>query len=143
MKKTFSIILTTFLLLITVSNSSYCQTKSNTVPEDIERVFTLVKIKPSFTTGADDLNSYLTKNVKLSHSSKNTECTVRFIVSVQGNISDVQYMEGKHSFFEDLRIPLLNSSGKWTCAVQNDYHVNAYCTFSFSSLNKKITAVIQ
>jgi hypothetical protein len=68
---------------------------------------------------------------------------VVFVVSAKGNIYDIKRAGGDLSFEKALEKTLLKSSGQWNSALQNNYHVNAYCRLTVTFHNNKIEAVIE
>lgn len=143
MKKTSTRLLITFSLIIATTFGAFCQAQKNTANEDMNMVFTREEIKPSFKSGADSLNIYLTQNVDVSQSSRNEKSDVRFIVSSKGNVYDVIGISGNQDFVNALRSALLKSSGLWNSGIQNGHHINAYCMLKVVLHKKMIQAEIK
>ncbi len=144
MKKTFTRLFITTIVFITITtNRAFSQSQTDTTKEDLDRLFTKVEVKPSFKAGAEALDNYLTQNISTSDAGNNENGTVVFIVSARGYIYQVTNTGGNLSFADALKTALLKSSGRWNSAMQNNYHVNAFCRLTITFHKNKIHAVIE
>ena len=100
--------------------------------DDEDKIFTKVENEAAFPGGEAAWRRYLEKNLNASTPVDNGapegtyQVIVRFIVSKDGSISDVQ-AESKHGFgMEDEAVKIIKKGPKWTPALQNGRNVNAY-----------------
>jgi protein TonB len=99
---------------------------------DEDKIFTKVENEAAFPGGEAAWRRYLEKNLNASTPVDNGapegtyQVIVRFIVSKDGSISDVQ-AESKHGYgMEDEAVKIIKRGPKWTPALQNGRNVNAY-----------------
>ena len=143
MKKVCTRLFFTPLLFICCAWSAFGQAQTDSSKDNLDIVFTKVEIKPSFKDGDQALNNYLNQKINTSNADDNEKAVVMFIVSAKGNIYDIKRTGSDVSFEEALEKALLKSSGQWNSALQNNYHVNAYCRLMVTFHNNKIEAVIE
>jgi protein TonB len=100
--------------------------------DDEDKIFTKVENEAAFPGGEAAWRRYLEKNLNASTPVDNGapegtyQVVVRFIVSKDGSISDVQ-AESKHGYgMEDEAVKIIKKGPKWTPALQNGRNVNAY-----------------
>jgi len=100
--------------------------------DDEDKIFTKVENEAAFPGGETAWRRYLEKNLNPSTPVDNGapegtyQVIVRFIVSKDGSISDVQ-AETKHGYgMEDEAVKIIKRGPKWTPALQNGRNVNAY-----------------
>jgi protein TonB len=100
--------------------------------DDEDKIFTKVENEAAFPGGEAAWRRYLEKNLNASTPVDNGapegtyQVIVRFIVSKDGSISDVQ-AESKHGYgMEDEAVKIIKKGPKWTPALQNGRNVNAY-----------------
>lgn len=100
--------------------------------DDEDKIFTKVENEAAFPGGEAAWRRFLEKNLNASTPVDNGapegsyQVIVRFIVSKDGSISDVQ-AESKHGFgMEDEAVKIIKKGPKWTPALQNGRNVNAY-----------------
>ncbi len=100
--------------------------------DDEDKVFTKVENEAQFPGGQQAWIRYLQKNLNANAPVDNGapggtyQVVVKFIVSKDGSISDVQ-AETKHGFgMEDEAVKIIKRGPKWTPALQNGRNVNAY-----------------
>lgn len=100
--------------------------------DDEDKVFTKVEKEADFPGGEQAWRRYLEKNLNASTPVDNGapsgtyQVIVRFIVSKDGSISDVQ-AESKHGYgMEEEAVKIIRKGPKWTPALQNGRNVNAY-----------------
>ena len=100
--------------------------------DDEDKVFTKVENEAQFPGGTAAWARYLQKNLNANAPVDNGapsgtyQVIVKFIVSKDGSISDVQ-AETKHGFgMEDEAVKIIKRGPKWTPALQNGRNVNAY-----------------
>jgi periplasmic protein TonB len=99
---------------------------------DEDKIFTKVENEAQFPGGQAAWVRYLQKNLNantpVDHGapSGTYQVIVKFIVSKDGTISDVQ-AESKHGFgMEDEAVKIIKRGPKWSPALQNGRNVNAY-----------------
>jgi len=100
--------------------------------DDEDKVFTKVENEAQFPGGQQAWIRYLQKNLNANAPVDNGappgtyQVIVKFIVSKDGSISDVN-AETKHGFgMEDEAVKIIKRGPKWTPALQNGRNVNAY-----------------
>ena len=100
--------------------------------DDEDKVFTKVENEAQFPGGETAWRRYLEKNLNANAPVDNGapggtyQVIVKFIVSKDGSISDVQ-AETKHGYgMEDEAVKIIKRGPKWTPALQNGRNVNAY-----------------
>ncbi|MEO6547283.1 MAG: energy transducer TonB [Ferruginibacter sp.] len=100
--------------------------------DDEDKIFTKVENEAQFPGGQQAWIRYLQKNLNANAPVDNGapsgtyQVIVKFIVSKDGSISDVQ-AETKHGFgMEDEAVKIIKRGPKWTPALQNGRNVNAY-----------------
>ena len=100
--------------------------------DDEDKVFTKVENEAAFPGGQQAWIRYLQKNLNANAPVDNGappgtyQVIVKFIVSKDGSISDVQ-AETKHGYgMEDEAVKIIKRGPKWTPALQNGRNVNAY-----------------
>lgn len=100
--------------------------------DDEDKVFTKVENEAQFPGGESAWRRYLEKNLNANAPVDNGaaggtyQVIVKFIVSKDGSISDVQ-AETKHGFgMEEEAVKIIKRGPKWTPALQNGRNVNAY-----------------
>lgn len=100
--------------------------------DDEDKVFTKVENEAAFPGGQQAWVRYLQKNLNANAPVDNGaspgtyQVIVKFIVSKDGSISDVQ-AETKHGYgMEDEAVKIIKRGPKWTPALQNGRNVNAY-----------------
>ncbi|MEP7232235.1 MAG: hypothetical protein ABI691_18375 [Ginsengibacter sp.] len=143
MRNAYVRLLFTAILFVSATSCLLAQAITDSVKEDIDKVFTREEVKPPFKGGDKALNNYLTQMVNTIGVEQEEDCIVRFIVSAKGNIYKIEKVSGDLSFEESLENALLKSSGRWNSGVQNKHHVTAYCTLKISLHKNRIKAEIQ
>jgi len=100
--------------------------------DDEDKIFTKVENEAQFPGGTAAWVRYLQKNLNANTPVDNGarsgtyQVIVKFIVSKDGSISDVQ-AETKHGYgMEEEAIKIIKRGPKWTPALQNGRNVNAY-----------------
>ncbi|MBA2248576.1 MAG: energy transducer TonB [Chitinophagaceae bacterium] len=99
--------------------------------EDEDRVFTKVEIDASFPGGEGGWTRYVTKAIQsnideLTEAGESGTCRVRFIVSKDGSVSDVEALTLKGTKLAEIAVNAIRKGPKWTPAQQNGRSVNAY-----------------
>ncbi len=143
MRKIFTLLLFTALLLVSGTSFLFAQEATDSTKEDISKVFVREEVKPSFKGGDDSLDNYLNQTVNIANAENTEEGMVRFIVSAKGNIYEVKRFGGDLSFEEALENALLKSAGLWNSGLQNKHHITAYCTLKITLDKNRIKADIQ
>ena len=101
------------------------------VAEDEDKVFTKVEIEASFPGGDGGWARYVKKAIEgnideLTDAGQSGTCRVRFIVSKDGTVSNVEALTMKGSKLAEVAENAIRKGPKWTPAQQNGRHVNAY-----------------
>jgi protein TonB len=101
------------------------------VEEDEDKVFTKVEIEASFPGGEGGWTRYVKKAIEqnideLTESGESGTCRIRFIVSKDGSVSDVEALTMKGTKLAEVAINAIRKGPKWTPAQQNGRFVNAY-----------------
>ncbi len=101
------------------------------VAEDEDKVFTKVEIEASFPGGDGGWARYVKKAIEaniddLTEAGESGTVRVRFIVSKDGTVSDVEALTMKSSKLAEIAKNAIRKGPKWTPAQQNGRHVNAY-----------------
>jgi len=100
--------------------------------DDEDKIFTKVENEAAYPGGDVAWRRFLEKNLNASTPVDNGapqgtyQVIVKFIVSKDGSISDVQ-AESKHGYgMEEEAVKVIRKGPKWTPALQNGRNVNAY-----------------
>jgi periplasmic protein TonB len=101
------------------------------VAAEEDKVFTKVEIEASFPGGDAGWSRYVKKEIEshideLTEAGQSGQCRVRFIVSKDGTVSDVVALTMKGSKLAEVAENAIRKGPKWTPAMQNGRHVNAY-----------------
>lgn len=101
------------------------------VAEDEDKVFTKVEIEASFPGGDGGWARYVKKAIEanideLTDAGESGTCRVRFIVSKDGSVSNVEALTMKGSKLAEIAVNAIRKGPKWTPAQQNGRFVNAY-----------------
>lgn len=101
------------------------------VAEDEDKVFTKVEIEASFPGGDGGWARYVKRAIEanideLTDAGESGTCRVRFIVSKDGTVSNVEALTMKGSKLAEVAVNAIRKGPKWTPAQQNGRHVNAY-----------------
>ena len=118
-----------FLILSIPFISFGQQTDSATIDTNDSLTFAKVEVESEYPGGPSDWRTYLIANMKYPKKAvkKRIEGTVvvQFIIDTQGNVSDVEAIEGPDLLQEE-GVRLIKGSGKWTPAQQNGKPVKSY-----------------
>lgn len=96
-----------------------------------DQIFTKVEIESAYPGGPGAWSRYLNKNLPQYYTGDVVEreiqgrVVVQFIVDKDGNVSDVQGVEGPKELWA-IAEKVIKASGKWTPAVQNGRQVKSY-----------------
>ncbi len=108
------------------------QVVTKPVEDDENKVFNKVEVEAEFPGGTSAWRRYLEKNLNANTPVDNNApagtytVMVRFIVSKDGTISDVE-ATSKHGYgMEEEAIKVIKRGPRWTPALQNGRNVNAY-----------------
>jgi len=99
---------------------------------DADKIFSKVEVEAAFPGGLDAWKNFLVKNLKTNVGEKNGAplgyytTVVRFIVSKDGELTDIHGETQIGYGMEDEVIRVIEKSGKWIPAKQNGRLVNAY-----------------
>ncbi len=100
--------------------------------DDENKVFTKVEVDATYIGGESAWRRYLSNNLDAGVPGENGAAPgtytviVRFIVSKDGSVSDVQAETNHGSGMEQESVRAIKKSGKWTPAIQNGRNVTAY-----------------
>lgn len=97
--------------------------------EDDGHIWTKVEIESTYPAGMQAWLRFLSKNYRIPEEAISTETSgtviVQFVVDKEGNVSDVQAVEGPEVLRAEA-VRVIKKSGKWTPAIQNGNKVNSY-----------------
>jgi len=99
--------------------------------DDDETIFTSVQIESSYPAGMQAWLRFVSKNFHVPEEAINNDASgtvtvmVQFVVDKEGNVSDVQAIEGPEVLKAEA-VRVIRKSGKWTPAIQNGRKVNSY-----------------
>lgn len=98
------------------------------VQEDEDKVFTKVEIEASF---KGSWGAYVKKEIEshideLTDAGESGTVRIRFIVSKDGSVSDVEALNMKSSKLAEIAVNAIRKGPRWTPAQQNGRFVNAY-----------------
>lgn len=101
------------------------------VAEEEDKVFTKVEIEASFPGGDGGWTRYVTKAIQanideLTEAGVSGTCRVRFIVSKDGTVSNVEPLTMKGSKLAEVAVNAIRKGPAWKPAQQNGRFVNAY-----------------
>lgn len=101
------------------------------VAEEEDKVFTKVEIEASFPGGDGGWARYVKRAIEanideLTDAGQSGTCRVRFIVSKDGSVSNVEALTMKGTKLAEIAVNAIRKGPKWTPAQQNGRHVNAY-----------------
>ncbi len=101
------------------------------VAEDEDKVFTKVEIEAKFPGGDGAWARYVKKAIEgnideLTDAGQSGTCRVRFIVSKDGTVSNVEALTMKGSKLAEIAVNAIRKGPAWTPAQQNGRMVNAY-----------------
>jgi protein TonB len=101
------------------------------VAEDEDKVFTKVEIEASFPGGDGAWTRYVTKAIQnnideLTEAGVSGTCRVRFIVSKDGTVSNVEALTMKGTKLAEVAVNAIRKGPSWKPAQQNGRYVNAY-----------------
>ena len=99
-----------------------------------ETVFTVVEDMPTFKgKDADEFRKYIAQNVKYPKEAAENNIQgkvfVQFVVNKDGNVSNVEIVEGVNEYLDAESIRVVESSPKWKAGQQNGENVNVQFTF--------------
>jgi protein TonB len=101
------------------------------VAEDEDKVFTKVDIEASFPGGDGAWARYVKKAIEsnideLTDAGESGTCRVRFIVSKDGSVSNVEALTMKGTKLAEIAVNAIRKGPAWKPAQQNGRQVNAY-----------------
>lgn len=99
--------------------------------EDYDKTFIKVEQESTYPGGMEAWKRYLNKNFRYPEEAQNIEIqgvvTVQFIVDKDGNVSDVEAINGpEQGGLREEAVRVIRKSGKWTPAIQNGRQVKSY-----------------
>lgn len=95
----------------------------DTIPN---KVFTVVEKYPEFPGGPEALRKFLDENVKYPQQKKrkNGNVFVSFIITDQGNVSNVEVVKGLGKGYDEEAVRVVSSLPRWKPGVQSGIPVN-------------------
>jgi protein TonB len=101
------------------------------VKEDEDKVFTKVEIEAAFPGGEAGWTRYVRREIEahideLSDAGESGTCRVKFIVSKDGTVSNVEALTMKGTKLAEIATNAIRKGPKWTPAQQNGRFVNAF-----------------
>ena len=98
--------------------------------EDSDKVFTKVEIEPSFPGGASEWTRYFTRQIEKKQNQLSERdfgtCLVRFIVGLDGKVTDVIATTMQGSKLAEIAVQAVLNGPKWIPAMQNGRPVRSY-----------------
>ena len=102
------------------------------VVEDVNKVYEVVEVLPSFIGGAEKFNQYLAKNIRYPAVDRETntqgKVVLQFTVNVDGTLTDIRAVRFQTQAMADEAIRVLKKSPKWSPGIQNSRKVRAQFT---------------
>ncbi len=121
------------VIIIAAKNTAIDENKisDNNINLNTDKVFTKVEVEPSFPGGNEAWNRYITKQIQehikeLSDEGKSATCLVRFIVGIDGTVSDVTVVSMQGTKLAKVAADAIKNGPKWISAKQNDHIVTSY-----------------
>ncbi|HEV8081114.1 MAG TPA: TonB family protein [Chitinophagaceae bacterium] len=110
-----------------IRNSKVLEAPIKNYSED-DNKFIPVEIEATF---KGNWNAYIKKEIEknieeLTEAGESGTCVVKFIVSKNGRVSDVEAITMKGSKLAEIAVNAIRKGPKWIPARQNDREVNAY-----------------
>ncbi len=100
--------------------------------DEADKPLIIVEIDAKFPGGPDAWNKYVTKSIAAELDEFTDEdygtVNIRFVVDVNGNVSDVQALNMKGSKLAEIALNAIRKGPNWTPAIQNGRSVKAYRT---------------
>lgn len=97
--------------------------------DDDDHIWNKVEIESTYPAGMEAWRRFLSKNYRVPEEAISTETggtvIVQFVVDKDGNVSDVQAVDGPEVLRGEA-VRVIKKSGKWTPAIQNGRKVNSY-----------------
>lgn len=96
--------------------------------KEIDSTYIQVQIEASF---PGDWNNYVKKEIEknideLSEAGQSGTCVVKFVVSKDGDVSNVEAITMKGTKLAEIAVNTIRKGPKWNAAIQNGIKVNAY-----------------
>lgn len=102
------------------------------VVEDVNQVYTVVEVLPSFIGGADKFSAYLSRNIRYPavdrENNTTGKVTLQFVVERDGSLTDIKSLRAPTQAMADEAIRVLKGSPKWKPGIQNGRPVRAQFT---------------
>ncbi|MBX2931526.1 MAG: energy transducer TonB [Chitinophagaceae bacterium] len=127
-----------FILIIFSVVSSNAQSKDKPIePPELDTIYNVVDVVPSFPGGDKAWKKYLKENMKYPKKAwweeLEADAVLEFVVRKDGSITNITNLTVNGWGFEEEAVRLLKKSGKWIPAVKNGkkVHYHAKLTFPF------------
>lgn len=138
-----------FLYLVLALGFLFSQESIAQIPTDndsmstiqVQKIFSVTEFEPSFPGGGFERNKYfynlIERNRKALDSEGSQLCYLKFVVDIEGVISEITSNNRVLSKLDHLVIEALKTGPKWIPARQNGFKVNSYAslTIVFESKN--------
>ena len=102
------------------------------VTEDVNKVYDVVEVMPSFPGGNDKFLKYLGDNIKYPAVDRENNLqgrvVLQFVVERDGSLTDVKAVRGPSQAMQDEAVRVLKRSPKWKAGIQNGRPVRAQYT---------------
>ena len=102
------------------------------VTEDVNKVYEVVEVLPSFPGGADKFTAYLSKNIRYPAVDRenNTQgkAIMQFVVERDGSLTDIKSLRAPTQAMADEATRVLKASPHWKPGIQNGRPVRAQYT---------------
>ncbi len=116
------------LIFISIWFVQLVQAQETTKPLDLDTIYTIVDVMPTYPNGEAGWASYLKKNLKYPKFAKKSavesEVVLELIVRKDGSITNIKYLTMAGYGFEEEAVRLLQKCEKWNPAIKNGQPVN-------------------
>ncbi len=106
------------------------------VVEDVNKVYEVVEVLPSYPGGEDKFRKYLNDNIKYPTVDRENniqgKVTLQFTVNIDGSLTDIRSVRAPTQAMADEAIRVLKKSPKWKPGIQNGRPVRAQFTQTIS-----------
>ncbi len=106
------------------------------VTEDVNKVYDVVEVLPSFPGGPDKFIAYLQKNMRYPAADRENnvqgKAVMQFVVERDGSLTDIKVVRAPTQAMGDEATRVLKSSPKWKPGIQNGRPVRAQYTIPIS-----------
>ena len=107
------------------------ENKSDSIPDKNDKIFIKVETEAQFPGGDMAWARYIKKIIEanieeLSNENKSGTCKVKFIVDIDGTVSDIRLLSMQGTKLAEIAVNAIKKGPKWVPAMQNGHVVTAY-----------------